>query len=215
MEIIDFQAYLDKLHSYFQVENRAVIEITNNSSFHRTRTEFSKETIFKAKKAAVLLPLYLDIDSIKIALIKRPSYDGVHSGQISFPGGKVEESDESLLITALRETEEEIGFSRNLINHVGALSAIYIPPSNFYVSPFIGYSNQKPLFVAEEKEVEKILEIELNDLFNPKNRKSKNMTLQGNKMLVSGYEVQDEWIWGATAIILDEFIALSKMLLNK
>jgi len=100
--------------------------------------------------------------SIYTVLILRTSGHGVHSGQVSFPGGKKEENDRSLEDTALREAEEEIGINKNDVKIIGALSELYIPPSGFLVQPFVGYLNKKPLFHPHKNEVQKLIEVPLD-----------------------------------------------------
>ena len=119
------------------------------------RVEMEKQKNRKnAKLSAVLILLYPKDDKIYTAMIKRPVYNGVHSGQIAFPGGKKEDDDLNLSETALRETEEEIGVLRNSVEVIGQLSQLYIPPSNFNVQPVIAYTNNIPDFILEENEVD-------------------------------------------------------------
>ena len=101
---------------------------------------------------------YPDINNeTRLVLMLRNKYKGVHSNQISLPGGKVDRLDKSLKDTALRETHEEIGLHKDDIDIVGDLSSVYIPPSNFNVYPFIGYINTTPIFHPDPKEVSLIL----------------------------------------------------------
>lgn len=159
----------------------------------------------KAKKSAVLVIIYPFDEDFNIVLTKRAEYRGVHSGQISFPGGKVEKEDRSLEETALREAEEEIGINRNHVEVVGALSELYIPPSNFIVSPFVGVMNEKPEMKAEDKEVDQIIEMPLSyltakDAISPARVKTDMGSLQ-----VNAYLFNNHIVWGATSMILSEF----------
>ena len=115
------------------------------------------------KESAVLILLFPTQNSIHTVLILRPSYAGVHSGQIGFPGGKLER-DEDPMHASLREAEEEIGIDRGSVTVIGRLTQLYIPPSNFLVHPFIGYCQKRPGFVAAKNEVEKIIEVGINEL---------------------------------------------------
>ena len=144
-------------------------------------------------------------------MIKRPVYDGVHSGQIAFPGGKKEKSDFDLVQTALRETEEEIGVNHNSINIIGKLTRLYIPPSNFDVQPVVAYTESIPEFVLEKNEVDSILEINIEDFLNSKNIMHKKVLSRNNlRLRVICYFIQNKIIWGASAMILSEFIEVLK-----
>ena len=158
------------------------------------------------REGAVLLLLYQKNGELYFPLIQRHEYKGVHSNQISFPGGKVEIGDESLLQTAIRETEEEIGVSKSLIKTLGALSELYIPPSNFMVSPFVGYITSEPNFVKEEREVKEILEVSLSNFLNNSSiKQTEVLVANGMKLKTPYFELNDKVVWGATAAILQEF----------
>lgn len=158
--------------------------------------------------ASVLLLMYPKEEQLHISFTKRHEYEGVHSKQISLPGGKHESFDNDLLSTALRETEEEIGAKPDQI--VGQLSEIYIPPSNFLVQPYVGFCNQVPSFQLEEREVAELLEIPLLDLQHPHTATSVNLHVRGRDITVPAYVWNEEIIWGATAMILAEFLAYTK-----
>ena len=158
------------------------------------------------REGAVLLLLYEKEGELFFPLIQRAEYKGVHSNQISFPGGKVEADDDTLLQTAIRETEEEIGVSRTLIKNLGAISELYIPPSNFMVSPFVGYISNEPSFVKEEREVKEILEISLSEfLENSPIKETEVIVGDGMKLKTPYFELNGKVVWGATAAILQEF----------
>ena len=114
-----------------------------------------------AVQSSVLILLYPYMGSVGLVLMLRPEYPGIHSGQISLPGGKYEETDESLIYTALREAQEETGIDPGQVQILGQLTEMYIPPSNFLVTPVVGYQPSRPFFTANPKEVEKIIEIRL------------------------------------------------------
>ena len=107
-----------------------------------------------AKKSAVLVLFYLKEGELFLALMQRPTYDGKHSGQISFPGGKHEKSDKNSVETALREANEEVGIISNDVEVVGQLSNVYIPVSQFIVTPVVGVINYLPNFKLDNHEVE-------------------------------------------------------------
>ncbi len=130
----------------------------------------TKETLLTIPKdvryAAVMMLLYPKNGRLYFCLIKRTNYNGKHSGQISFPGGKKEEDDVDFWATALRETKEEVGIDDSQVNCLKQLSPTYIPPSNFYVYPYLAYVASRPTFILEHSEVAQLLEIPLDDLLN-------------------------------------------------
>ena len=157
------------------------------------------------KIAAVALIIYPDIEKeTRLILIERNQYEGVHSGQVSFPGGKQEINDLSLVQTALRESNEEIGINLDSLTLLKKLSKIYIPPSNFLVTPFLFFS-EKNLNFAHNNEVEKIL---TPSLINVLNFQIKNYE---NQIVVNPYFLYKNFkIWGATAMILNELVEIIK-----
>ncbi len=158
------------------------------------------------RRSAVLIMLYELENKIKFPLIVRPVYDGVHSGQVALPGGSVENNDESLFATAVRETEEETGIFKNNVEIIGKLSELYIPPSNFLVSPFVGVHTSRPLFIPHTREVARIVEMNLEKIMDEKLIHEKNMKLSsGISALTPYFDLEGLVVWGATAMILNEF----------
>lgn len=155
--------------------------------------------------SGVCILLYQKRGITHFVLTKRHEYKGVHSGQISLPGGKKEEVDENLIRTALRETEEEIGVSQHEIEVLGELSSTYIPPSRFLVQPIVGVVEQ-PEFVLQESEVHTLMEVPLPDLLDDNNIKIGDFKIgQGKEMNIPYFDLEGERVWGATAMILSEF----------
>ena len=141
----------------------------------------------------------------------RPTYEGIHSGQISLPGGKYELTDSDLSVTALREAQEEIGVDSKKVRLIGRLSELYIPPSNYIVQPFVGVLETEPAFTPDPKEVERIIEIRLEDLLDEKNKRKKRILLRtGTSILAPCYIIDGNTIWGATAMILSEFREIAR-----
>ena len=157
------------------------------------------------KESAVLALLYPDSNNqTYILLMLRASYDGAHSAQISFPGGKKELTDTDLKSTALRETKEEVGIPENDIYIVRELSKTYIPPSNFWVSPFLAICKKTPTFILNH-EVEKSIEVAVSDLINDNSIISKKMSTSYMKNIdVPCFKLNNYIVWGATAMILSE-----------
>lgn len=161
-----------------------------------------------ARKGGVLILLFEDRNgNIRFPLIERSIYDGAHSGQISLPGGKVEEG-ETFIETALRETEEEIGFSIGSMQVVGLLSKIYVMVSNFVVQPVLAYTTASPVFTPEPHEVEKIIEARLADLVNVEKLKTKKIKAALGSVVSPYFDLEGSVVWGATAMILSEFVEI-------
>ncbi len=167
-----------------------------------------------ARKAAVMMLFYPKGDVAHLVLIVRNSYPGVHSSQIAFPGGKVEETDLDLQETALRETFEEIGIPSDTINVIRSFSSIYIPPSNFLVYPFMGVSTSELKFVLQEEEVAGIIEMPVSLLLDDSIIAHKILdTSYAKEMTVPVFQIQEHAIWGATAMMLSELKDVLKMVL--
>ena len=155
---------------------------------------------------ALLFP-YSD-GSPGILLTKRREDLPEHAGQIAFPGGR-QEDEESLIQTALRETEEEIGLHPSFIHMLGPLTPIYINVSNYCVYPFVGLLDTIPsALTLEENEVQSILKISIPQLAAPQTRKEEIRIIRGQRLRVPFYAVNNEVIWGATAMILAELLMI-------
>lgn len=156
---------------------------------------------------AVLVLLYCRHNDIHLVLTKRREDLHAHAGQISFPGGRQEET-ETLLTTALRETEEEIGIPTTAVHSLGQLSTIFIPPSGFVVHPFVGWyqNGGAPEFTPSEGEVAQIIEVPLKTLLDPETAVQEPWDFKGHEVMVPYFAIEDHKVWGATAIMLSEFI---------
>lgn len=160
----------------------------------------------KKRVAAVMILLFPKEGYINIALIQRTRYDGDHSGQISLPGGIKELSDRDLLHTSVRETAEETGVPARDIKIIGKLSPIYIPVSAFRVQPFVAYLEYAPRFKPDPVEVDYLILVPVLHFLNNHNRKIEKWNLSGRDIKVPFFSFQGYKIWGATAMILSEFI---------
>ena len=166
------------------------------------------------REASVLLLLYphltcgLATPELHLILIRRPEYPGAHSGQISMPGGR-REGDESLQCTALREAYEEVGLPPVAVEIIGPLSPLYTPPSNFYIYPFVGYCPSRPVFQPDAKEVAELIEAPLSLLLNPATQLEEIRFFPDyGERRVPFFDVFGHRVWGATAMILNEFLTL-------
>ena len=158
------------------------------------------------KPGSVLILLYEDEDGlIKFPLTKRPDYLGTHGGQVSLPGGKMEPGEDHIA-TALREGEEEIGVHPYQIKVLGTLSQFFVVPSNFLVTPVLAYATQPPQFVPDPKEVVRILTGTVEDLIREDAVKTRQiMAAKMFPMMAPHFEIEGEIVWGATAMMLNEF----------
>lgn len=159
------------------------------------------------RDSSVMILIYESNGQLCMPVIKRPSYNGAHSGQMSLPGGKWERSDISPWHAAVRETHEETGVL-GAIEPIGALSPLYIPHSNFMVYPFVGYYPEKPHFVPDSYEVDCLVQVPLEDFFDANKRGE--FIYGGGETAFSApcYQIEGYCIWGATAMIISEFVEL-------
>ena len=164
------------------------------------------------RNAAVLMLLYPKEEKTHLALIVRNVYEGVHSGQISFPGGKHELTDVDLAQTALRETYEEVGVNPQWVTILRGFTSIYIPPSNFMVYPFLGICTQKINFVLDYNEVQQIIELPLSVFLDDKIVVNvQQTTTYATDFEVPAFLIENKTVWGATAMIMNELKIVLKM----
>jgi 8-oxo-dGTP pyrophosphatase MutT (NUDIX family) len=162
------------------------------------------------KPGSVLILLYPDEGRIKFPLTKRPEYIGAHGGQVSLPGGKAEEG-ESPEQTALREAEEEVGVHSSNIRTIGRLSTFFVIPSNFMVTPVVAVQSTRPTFTPDPVEVVKILEGSVEELIREDAVHVKEiLAARTFPMMAPHFLVEDEVVWGATAMMLNEFRTILK-----
>ena len=159
-----------------------------------------------AKTASVLVLFYPHLQSVYVPFILRASYEGTHSSQISFPGGKFDAEDVDLRNTAIREAKEEIGVHPEKIKILGKLTPLYIPPSNFLVHPFVGYTNERPDFSIDKNEVESLIEVDIVDFLDESKIKMKPIIHRSTGALMDTpyFDIHNQVIWGATAMMISE-----------
>lgn len=158
------------------------------------------------RQSAVAIILFPKDDTINFLLIKRPTYDGVHSGQIAFPGGKQELFDLNSEHTARRETSEEIGIILEKNQLLGVLSEVFIPVSKFIIQPYIYWLDNLPPTILDKREVEYVLSQDIQEIIANDSIKFNSIHVSNNNLLenVPNFLLSNEMVWGATALILGE-----------
>jgi len=214
MDLALFKVLISKLK-----QNKLAGGVAHSLMVPPYRMDKLKSTLIsemKPKMASVLLLLYPnEAGEMNFVLTRRRVYNGVHSGQISFPGGKPDHLDNDLWATALRETHEEVGIPSDEVRYIRSLSKLYVPPSNFLIIPYMGYLQSPYVFKPDPKEVEAILEISLMDFINKKSVLTKQLNSNSTCITVPAYIFDQNVVWGATAMILSEFKMLFSAVLAK
>jgi len=162
--------------------------------------------------AAVLAMLYPKDGEPHISLMQRTD-KGAHAGQVSFPGGGVEEHDSDLIATALREAQEEVNIQPDDVQILGKLTPMHIPISNSMVHPIVGYSNVVPNYVPDPAEVKAIIEAPLADFQNPDKLKMTDIrTPMGFVLKETPYfDIKGYTVWGATSMMLNELLEVIRL----
>ncbi|MFB6316959.1 NUDIX hydrolase [Saccharicrinis sp. FJH54] len=155
--------------------------------------------------SGVLLLLFKKGEKWQTVFIKRPVYNGAHSGQISLPGGKKEEADKDLSATALRETFEEVGVNPDDVQLLGKLTTVQIPVSGFIVEPYVGYIGYEPIFIPDPGEVKEVITAELSLFTDPDIRDVFTFVRGTFSIEAPYYKLHGEKLWGATAMMISEF----------
>jgi len=158
-------------------------------------------------KAGVLVLLYVKAGRLRVLLTRRTERVLHHRGQISLPGGE-QHRGESLEATALRETAEELGPDLGAVRVLGRLTPLYIPPSNYCIYPTVAYIAGTPEFRPQPEEVAEVIEVPVDHLSDPANFRRETWRLGGRDVEVPFYAFEAHRIWGATAMVLAEFLAL-------
>ena len=203
----------DELKQKFQLPLPGLASHLKMAPKHRVQDLINKnDDARNAQKSAVLILFFQESNELKMIVIRRSSYVGIHSGQIAFPGGRFEVEDIDVQTTALREIEEEIGILREDIEIIGRLSDIYVPPSNFLISVFAGYLNEKPIYKMQEREVDEVIEIPVTEFFKPDVIKQKDFYVNSIKAAsnASYFDVSNAEIWGASAMVISELLDILK-----
>lgn len=208
-----FEEVIDKFVHSFAGELPGIEAHRYMAPGHRkSASEYLKEV--KSYKTGCVMALLFPAETgeATLVLMERTGAEGdVHSHQVSFPGGKYEEADADFLVAALREVYEEVGVHSSEIKILGALTELYIPPSNFLVYPFAGYMNKRPTYALSTEEVKNILEVPLSFFLDANNRKEDTFSsARGYQVTAPYYDYNGVKIWGATAMMIAELTALIK-----
>lgn len=213
---MDFQYFLEYVPNLAEAKLPAMEAHIKMAPFERI--ESLKNSDFENRSprmAAVMMLFYPKNGMTHLALIVRNSYEGVHSGQIAFPGGKFETGDENFSKTALRETEEEVGINPAIIDVIKSFTQVYIPPSNFIVHPFLGICREEICFVLDPTEVSGIIELPLSVFLNDGILiEAKMATSYAKEVNVPAFDIDGHVVWGATAMMLSELKDVLKVVLN-
>ena len=187
------------------------VEAAQNKMLPRPRGTRLPESNGLTRQGGVLVILYLLDGQNHLVLTRRRDDLQSHAGQISFPGGQREDG-ESLRATAIREAQEEVGIKPTNLSILGRLECLYIPPTDYEVYPFVAWHTGRPQFTAQVEEVAEILEVPLGHLLDPDNHFEELWEIRGYQVQVPYYLVGPHKVWGATAMILSEFLERLKSL---
>ena len=211
-----FSNFVNELYKEFSKELPGVEAHKEMAPLKRPTAEQIRKVRKDPRLSAIMVLFYPIDDRPHFVLTQRPNYKGTHSGQVSFPGGKMEEVDLNLKETALRETWEEVGVPKEDIQVLGELTEVYIPPSNFLVSPYVGFCDIKPEFIIDPIEVVEAFDVPASLLLDESIVKHKSIKIStvGMKINTPYYDINDKVVWGATAVMLAELKVILKRLSN-
>jgi len=159
------------------------------------------------RQAAVLLLLYPDADDLRLPLTVRSDRLPSHRGEVSLPGGAIDPGEDGPISAALREAHEELGVSPDAVTVWGTLSPLYIPPSNFRITPVVGMIDHAPVLRPNAAEVSAVITVTVRELLDPALVVEEQWTLRGAEVRVPFFAIDGHKVWGATAIVLSEFVA--------
>lgn len=214
---MDFQDFLQYVPNLIPVELPA--ESAHAKMAPLERIQALKNLDIDAKNpriAAVMMLFYPKKEKTHLILIVRNAYNGVHSSQIAFPGGKYELTDRDYEETALRETSEEVGVLPEKIEIIKHFTPMYIPPSNFLVHPYLGIAKEELAFYPDAREVAGVIELPLSVFLDDEIIiETRLSTSYGNDILVPAFNIQNHIVWGATAMILSELRDVLKFIFSE
>ena len=214
VEVMQFRTFKSQITKISSAELGGIEVQLLLAPSYRKRMEWEWANVENSIKAAVLILFFPDPNGeIRFLLTKRATYKGHHSNQISFPGGKKDKNDNTLLETALRETKEEVGIEITKKQIIKQLTDVYIPPSNFVVTPFLGILDKTPVFNLNY-EVEITITPTLSQLLDDTTLKTSSVTTtKGETIQTPSFVFNSEIVWGATAMMLSELKKVCELVL--
>ena len=203
---MDFQYFLEHVAYLAEAELPAMKAHAIMAPVERLETLQNPINVINTPRtAAVLMLLYPKKGETHLVLIVRNAYEGVHSAQVAFPGGKYEDTDSDFAYTALRETQEEVGVNPQEVELIKPFTPMYIPPSNFMVHPFLGFAKQELRFVPDPSEVARIIELPLAVFLDESIViETRLATSYAKEISVPAFNIEETIVWGATAMMLSE-----------
>jgi len=196
---------LDELKKLCRDEKKLLIHISNVLGHHKPQKYVYTKT--ESRPAAVLIPIFFKDNQAHLLFTKRTDYVEYHKGQISFPGGSRDEEDSNLKITALRETEEEVGIKKNDITILGQTD-VFLTNTHFLVTPYVGFYNYPYPYNINDGEIAQLLEIPLAHFFKENIFEIKPYEKDGHKWRVHFYKYGNELVWGVTGFLLSNFLSI-------
>lgn len=205
------ERFASKLHEALQQPLPGAKAHEQMTSYKRPDAVKAATTEKNLRYGSVLVPFYPHRGEIFVSLMLRPKYQGVHSAQVSFPGGR-QEGEETPEECALRESHEELGIVPQRVKLIGLLSPVFIPPSRFFVTPHVGIINERPNFQTDPFEVERLIEVSAETLFDDSIESIREIDLPhlGTRIKTPCFLVNDLVVWGATAMMISEIKAIYK-----
>lgn len=176
------------------------------SGYKRPDLEAARRSQPPPRESAVLVLIYPKDNRAHTLLMQRPDYEGVHGGQVSFPGGRWEEGDADLRATATREFAEEVGASAAEAEVLGALTPVYIPPSRSLVTPYVAIAQRMGPFAPDPREVAELIEAPLALLLDATilKQREQHIAIMGRSVTIPYFDVRGRVVWGATAMMIAE-----------
>lgn len=212
----------ENILTFFNILRIRLQHNINGVTFHqnilpkkRIFFSFNDKKVQNYRKSAVMMVLFEENNRLKSLLIRRSKYFGTHSDQISFPGGKVEPFDINLEQTAIRETKEEINVDINSNDIIGELTPLAIPISQFLVYPYICFLKNIPVYSIDNHEVAEIIEFDIETFIKKTVIQNLNVNINDKIMEVPAFKIDNHIVWGATAMILNEFREISKEIFER